>query len=121
MALKKKIVNAVSVPPKVYEAPVMVEVAPAVLLVKESAKEEPAPAPISSYPFRLIERWESEDKREIRKLEACPYGGNGIVIKTSTRFLDPAGNVTACSEAICTVPGVSMSTFEGSRRGKKEL
>lgn len=112
MALKKKVViETIPVAPPVEEAPVVVE----------TVKEEPAPAPISSYPFRLIERWESEDKREIRKLEACPYGGNGIVIKTSTRFLDPAGNVTACSEAICTVPGVSMSTFEGSRRGKKEL
>lgn len=111
--MKKVVTKPVTVAPPVEETPVVVEP------VKEEST--PIPAPISSYPFRLIERWESEDKREIRKLEACPYGGNGIVIKTSTRFLDPAGNVTACSEAICTVPGVSMSTFEGSRRGKKEL
>jgi len=112
MPRKKKVVyGPIPVAPPVEET----------MVVEEPVKEESIPAPISAYPFRLIERWVSEDGREIRKLEACPYGGNGIAIKTSTRFLDPAGNVTACSEALCTIPGVSMRTFDGNRRGKKEL
>ena len=112
MALKKKAVTeTIPVAP-----PAEVE------QVIEPVKYTPEPKPsISAYPFKLIERVESGDGREVFTLEACAYGGNGIILRTSTRFHGTLGNVTACSESMCTVPGVSMSTFEGSRRGKKEL
>lgn len=135
MALKKKVFSKVEIPEGklVQEVPVVGEVAQiqpveikgptftAVIREPEVADFATTPLSISSYPFRTIERWVSDDGREIRKLEACPYGSNGIVLKTSTRFLDASGNVTACSEALASVPGVSMFTFEGKRRGQKGL
>ena len=79
--------------------------------------EPPAPEPVPvppKYPFVEITRFEGPG--EIRKLEAAPYGfQHGVIIKTSTRFFDSEGRVTACSEALAVIPSVTVKDLQKGR------
>jgi len=106
------------------EAPaITLEIAPDEPTPSEQLQEElePLPKPVpevqieGTYSFQTIARYVSPDGREIRKLEALEKERDPmVVIKSSTRFLDENGNVTACSEAMTTLKG-TISALKGGR------